>query len=282
MRILVVGHTSFVGRRLITRLAESHTIIRVGRDAKADISLDLSDGSHFPADIPKADVIIHTAASFAKDTIDGFLANELINSVGAIKVVELARRAECQQLIYLSSISCYNHPSNQYFSSYGLSKKHAQENLELLCRKFGLSLCCLELAQIYDEAGEARKHQPLLYSLVEDARQGREIILSGSVDPYRNFLYVEDVVDILERAVEQQLEGIFPTVHPQSQRLSEIAILAYTTHGRKPQVRFDDSKPDIPTVYIPQNFEIYDKIGYYPKTELSHGLQLIREQCVAT
>ena len=277
MRILIIGNTSMVGKSLYRRFAPIFYVKTAGRSNSADFKLNLASIDEDITILDEFDVIIHCAASFADNQINNAIQNELINSLGALKVGKVAQLVRCKHLIYISTISVYNFPENGYYGSYGISKLHGQENLEFICKQLGIGFTSLQPSQIYDITGEARKHQGLFYHIIDCAKENRAIELFGTKNPKRNYLYIEDLVDIIERVVKQQVFGVFPCICSQSYTLSEIAGIAFEVFGNKAKVNFLPGKPDISSSYIPDNFDLYQLINYNPNTDLPRGISLIRD-----
>ena len=281
MKILINGHSSMIGRRLAQRLSEAHDVATMGRRAGATFVFDMVGGNSSVPEVGRQDVIIHCAASFNSDSVDGFIANELVNAIGALRMAQIAAASRTSHLIYLSTIFSSDHPNNQYFGSYGLSKRHGKENLEQVCRVLDIGLTTLNLSQVYDESGEAAKHQPFLYKLVSAARSGMDFTIFGKSDPERNYIFVDDVVNIIERVVNERLLGEFSCVFPRSYLISEIAAIAYEVFGCGGQARFDSSKPSLKSTHIPADYRLYDQLGYHPDIDLRTGLMRIRNADVA-
>ena len=273
-RVLIIGGSSMVGQRLRARLGNGYAVSTAGRDSLDNVRLGLTEDIQ-PANGQQFEVVIHCAASFGGNNAEGMVENELINSVGALRIGNFAVRAGCKHLIYLSSISSYDHPSNGYFGSYGLSKRHGQENLALQCREASMRFTSLLLAQLYDERGAARKHQPLFYRIVDCARSGADVTLYGKSDALRNFLFVDDLAAIVERVIAGEVSGVFPCIHPESHKLSDIARIAFDVFGKGGKVVFQTEKPDIPGVYIPELGELYVLLNYLPETSLRTGMEKI-------
>jgi nucleoside-diphosphate-sugar epimerase len=277
MKTLIVGSTSMIAKRLRTRLADLGPVRMAGRDEGTDVRFDLAEDYVPEPEREPTDVIIHCAAAFEGDEPAAAVRNELVNSVGALRVAQLARDTQCQHLIFVSSLFIYDHPQNGYFGSYGLSKRHGQENLEWACRQSGIAYTALEAAQIYDEFGEARKHQPFFYRIMDAARAGNDVTIFGAADPERNFLYLGDFAEILRRVVVRRVTGTHPVLHPRSNRLSEIARTAFAVFGKGGTVIFQRDKPDIPGIYLPSTSDLSSRIDYTPPTELATGIELIRQ-----
>jgi nucleoside-diphosphate-sugar epimerase len=277
--VLVIGSRSFVGRRVAERLRGAHTVETAGRDAGADLHLELGGSAALPAPRECAyDAIVHCAASFEPGTPAGMLRNELVNAVGAIEVGELATRTGCRRLVLLSTVSVFDENEGRPRDSYALSKRHGQENLELLCGAAGIALCTLCPGGIYDERGEGRRHQPLFYHIVDCARRGQDFELHGKADPLRNFLHVDDLASVVEAALGCGLTGTFPVLHPHFHRVQEIAALAFRVFGRGGRVVRAEDKPDLRGLRFPKGDDIFARIGRTPLIDLPRGLALMRDQ----
>lgn len=285
MIIMIVGHSSMVAKRLAKRLERTNEVIRIGRtdaDIKMDLGLKAPEFSKVKTflenqSVSKVNAIVHCAASFEDDSLEGMLKNEVVNAVGAIHVCELAALTDCDHIIGISSTSAYEHPDNQLFGSYGLSKKHGQDLMQLYCNKHEKSFTSLNFSQIYDEFGEAKRHQKAFYSIMESAKVGDPFCIWGESDSKRNFIFVDDVVDIIVRTIEKHVTGIFPAVSPDTYSFSEIVRMAYEEYGQILNLRFDKSKPSIPSIFIPDDMRLYELLNYYPKTSLSRGISLVRQ-----
>ena len=73
--------------------------------------------------------------------------------------------------------------------------------------------------------------------------------LFGSADPVRNFLFVDDLVEIVERIIERQVFGCFACAHPNSYKLSELLTIANEVFGSSSEIHFSKEKKDIPSVH---------------------------------
>lgn len=282
MKVLIIGHRSMVGKRLAQHLAGRYEIRTCGRDKEADLFWDLTEEDLPEPSFDSVDVIINCAASFLPDSPEGLYVNESINALAPLKIAQLASQLQCSHLIHLSTISSYDHPQNGYYNSYGISKKHGQENIAFACGHYNTPLTILILSQLYDEFGEARKHQPLLYHLLDTARKGETATLYGSKNPERNFLFVEDVCQLIERVIEKKVTGSYPCVSPETYHLKEIAQMAFEVFGTPEHIKFDSDKPDIPSVYIPQDFNLYEKLDFTPEVSLRSGFERYKQACTVS
>ena len=265
-----------IAKRLRSHLADLGPIRMAGRDADADVRFDLAADYTSDPGCDTTDVIIHCAAAFEGNAPDAAVRNELVNSVGALRVAQLAQDTRCKHLVYISSLWIYDHPQNGYFGSYGLSKRHGQDNLEWVCREMGIAFTALVTAQIYDEFGDARPHQPMFYRIMDAARSGSDVSIYGGADPERNMLFLGDFAEIVRRVVVRRVTGTHPVIHPKSDRLSTIARTALQVFGKGGEVVFLRDKPDVPGIYIPAPGELFTRIDYTPPTGLAAGIELVK------
>lgn len=277
MKVLIVGSRSMIGRRIKRRLDQRFVVQTAGRDDAADIHFDMAAPFLPPMDLGSFDVVIHCAAAFGGDSLDDAVHNEIVNSVGTLRTLQLAHAVGCRHLVSVNSISIYDHPANQYFGSYGLSKKHGHENLLWFCKRLEIGCTSLLVSQVYDEYGEARRHQPLLYHIIDCARAGSEVQLFGKARPQRNFLFVEDVAAIVEAVIAKAVYGTFPVLANESPTWAEVAHTAFRVFGTPTRIRVLEDKPDTGTVYLPTDRVLFDRIGATHLTDLESGLALVRD-----
>ena len=262
-----------VGRRLQRRLGPLFSVKTAGRGDAADLTFDLAAPFVPPADAGTFEVVVHCAGAFGGNTLEEAVHNETVNAVGSLRVAELAHAVACRHLISVNSISIYDQAENQYFGSYGLSKKHVHENLLWSCEQLGIGYTSLLVSQIYDEFGEARRHQPLLYHIVDCARAGTEVVLFGRVSPRRNFIFIEDVAAVVQGVIEQGVLGTYAVLASESPTLVEVAETAFRVCGTLPRIRRLTDKPNTQTIYLPDDRRVYDRLGWRPATTLESALE---------
>lgn len=277
MKVIIFGPGSMVAGALMPRLRGHAQIFTIGRTG-ADLRVDLSEDTQ--ETIAEAyDAAVICTASFGGDDPTEMILNAKVNALGSLRAAHLAIQAGCRQVIYLSSLFAIEHPENGYFGSYGLSKRQGEENVALLCRRSKVDCAILRVTQLYDAIGRGRRHQPLLYHIIDRARAGEEIVFFGRRDPLRNYLYCDDLAEMIVRMLKCGLAGTYPCVAPESLPLSEIAALAFRTFGTPEKIRFLADRTDIPTVHIPDGSELHRLLGYRPQVDLAQGLGMIRDAC---
>lgn len=274
---LVIGSTSVIGQAIAHGLAQLGPVQTAGR-RDADVFFDLSQPDRVPASVPPFDVVVLAAADFGGPGIDDLIRAEQVNAVGTLAACQLAQRSGARHLILISSVSASYMPHNIYYSIYSLSKRHSEELASLFCSAHGIALTILRPSQVYDAAGACRTHQPLLYAFADQAQAGNDISLFGNNDARRNYLHLDDLVQICTRVAATTTTGLFNCVHPDSPALSEIAQAALSAFGQQGQVRFLRDRPDVPD--LPAQLldpALHAAIDFMPQVNIHQGFEMIRQ-----
>jgi nucleoside-diphosphate-sugar epimerase len=280
MRILIVGGNSTLGKSLKHSFSGTHEVLTAGR-AHCDIVLDLS-GPFESWDLPEDfDVLIHTAAVFGGRTDEEILATESINVLGTLKLCTAAARARCRHFILISSIFSVSGEEGRNHNIYALSKRHAEEVAGFYCSDHSLPLTILRPSQLYGTGNGFRKHQPFFYTMVDKAEKGEDITLYGSRDPRRNYIYIDDLTDIIVKVVEQKVEGIYPCTQTVDVTYSQIADAAFGAFKKGGKVCFSPDKPDIPDNVFEKNNSLYERINFFPKISIEEGLKRLANERIS-
>ncbi len=271
MKILLAGGHSSLAKVLRPVLASFAEVLTAGRSG-CDVTLDLAwpaERFELPAGL---DAVIHLAAHFGGQDFDTMLAAEDVNVLGALKLAHACTCAGVGQLVQVSSIFAGLDEDSPFYNSYALSKRHAEELTRLYCRSAGLPLAILRPAQLYGEGESFRRHQPFLFTLLDLAQRGEDIVLYGSNDARRNFIHVEDVAEVFSRVVQHRIEGRYDCASLLNVRFSEIAAAAVAAFGSASAIHFDATKPDIPDNAFAADDSLYRLIDYFPCISLAQGL----------
>jgi len=275
MKSLVIGSTSVVGKAVAQALSRCGPVKLAGR-READITFDLSSPVPCACD-EHFDVVVLAAADFGGRQPDDLVRAELVNSVGALAACRLAEQCGARHFILLSSRSACDQTTDPYFGIYSLSKRHAEEVASLYCQERGMALTVLRISQVYDDGGQCRLHQPLLYAIADKAQAGRTVELYGSNDARRNYVHLSDLAEVCARLAERGVAGLYNCGHPESLRLSEIAQAAFEAFGKPVDVRFLPEKSDIPDLPpFDCAHQLYEQIGFTPRIDVRRGFELMR------
>ena len=294
-KIFVAGGTGFLGKHLVKRLAKENIPY---------VSSSLSRGVDF-RDIKqlekffkkeKPDVVIN-AATFVGGIQFGyekpgeiFFNNTLIST----NLIECSRRASVSLFINILPNCTYpgasdkpvkesewwNGPIHESVLSYGMSRKASWVNSLAYHKQYGMKFVNLILANMYgpgDHIDEIKSHAlgALVKKIITAKKnKAKNVVVWGSGKPIREWLYVEDGVEAIVKAL-----SINPTIEPINVcpgtgiSIKDLAFLIKKAAGYNGKLVFDKKYPD-GAPYKVMDATLCKKVfGWVPSTDFKYGLQ---------
>ncbi len=289
MKVLITGGAGFIGSHLADRLlAEDHEVLVIDNYAtgRRD-NLTEQDGLTIVEDtIEDADAVreafegfgpdfvVHAAAAY-KDP-DAWGQDTLTNALGTVNVVRAAQATGVQRLLYFQTALCYgttpteqpvtlDHPIRPD-SSYAISKTAGEQYIELS----GLDFLSFRLANAYGPRNISGPLPTFYHRLTE----GKGVFV---MDTRRDFIFVDDLIDVVMRAI---VDGTgHRHYHVSSGSDFAIKELFDATIAALPEVELDEEvevrpkgEDDAYTILLdPQR--IQQDFGWEPKTSLEDGVR---------
>jgi UDP-glucose 4-epimerase len=288
MRVLITGGAGFIGSHLADRLlARGDEVLVIDNFATARHDnlgeherLQLIEGTIVdPQLVNKAfsdfapEVVAHAAASY-KDP-DDWTEDSATNAVGTANVVKASEAAGVKRLVYFQTALCYgvqpleqpitlDHPLRPIDSSYAISKT-AGEHYVQLSDLDGISL---RLANAY---GPRNVSGPLP-TFFQRLTEGKPCFV---MDTRRDFIYVQDLIDLVVKAVDG--EGSGGAYHASSggdYSIKELfdATVAALGLDPAPEVEVRDRNPDDAFTILLDPSRTVDEFGWNPETPLEEGV----------
>jgi len=166
------------------------------------------------------DAIIHLAAiTSLPDCESNPLETLRINVSGTANVLEFARKYEVPHVIFASTSAVYENNDVEVFTEdlkvnprlyYSLSKKMAEEVVQSYQENYGLKVTTLRFFNVFGPDGDqTRPNPPLLNFVVRELQKGVAPELSGDGEQVRDFIWVNDIVSMLELCLEKQPNDTF-------------------------------------------------------------------------
>lgn len=234
MLAIVTGAQGFIGRRLVSGLTAAGWTC-LGVDSKNDVGPTLLvdrvlytiKNSRGPCCVLHFGAISSTSAED-----DGVL--EGANVLSTRLWGELCSEFDIP-LVFASSLGVYGNPKDwskrvaseeAALTPYARSKVRAEKALSN--RK---TACILRLSNVYGPGEETKPGQAFVHFAAEKIRKGEPVTIYDP-DPYRDWLYVDDVVQVCREVVEKRLAGVFELGGGQSYAFGRVAQLAADAVGR--------------------------------------------------
>lgn len=215
MKVLITGGAGFVGSHLTDRLIgrgdevfviDNYATGRRDNLPESAPGLTVLEGDIAETDVVDRafggfgpDVVVHAAASY-KDPND-WAEDVRTNVLGTVNVTKAAQAAGVRRLIYLQTALCYglhpieqpitlDHPIRPGDSSYAISKTAGEQYIALS----GIEYQSFRLANAYGP----RNISGPLPTFFSRLTSGKPCFV---MDTRRDFVYVSDLVNVLEKAI---------------------------------------------------------------------------------
>lgn len=222
-KVLITGVAGFIGSRLALRmLQEGYKVIGVddlssGNQSNipsevdfihADLSVP-SSLNQLPKDCRK---ILHLAGqSSGEISFDDPKLDLEKNTVSTLNLIRFGIEHNVERLVYASSMSVYGHvpnaPISEAFkcsplSCYGVGKKAAEDYLRVYQNK--LPFVALRMFNVYGPGQDlSNLRQGMVSIYVAQALATGRIEVKGSLERFRDFIFIDDVVEAWFRATTQ-------------------------------------------------------------------------------
>lgn len=217
MKILITGGAGFVGSHLADRLLARHDEVVVidnyatGRrdNLLPQPGLKIVEGTIADEGLVNRifddfspEIVIHAAASYKDPT--NWVEDARTNAVGTAVIVKASERLNVKRLVYFQTALCYglhpveqpitlNHPLRPFESSYAISKT-AGENYVFLS---GLDAVSFRLANAYGPRNVSGPLPTFFHRLTNNKA-------CFVMDTRRDFIYVQDLIDVVIKAIDGQ------------------------------------------------------------------------------
>lgn len=220
--ILITGGAGFIGTALANYL-QSHTNHKITLlDLPRKFSKDHKKNfSCYEIDIRKSvklnrlknkhfDIIYHLAAQTS-----GAISHEKpeldvdTNVKGTLNICNYAKNHDCKKIIFSSSMAVYGNKTGKIkentflepISNYGISKTAAEFYIKSL-KENNIKFTIFRFFNVYGPGQNFfNMKQGMASIFMSQAIQGKTISVTGSLQRYRDFIYIDDVVSALVMAI---------------------------------------------------------------------------------
>lgn len=292
---LVTGAAGFIGGALAERLAaEGSRVVTVdnlstGRLERIPDSVQLIRGDCQDPQVvdllrdQKFDAIFHVAGqSSGEVSFDDPVYDLQTNTQSTLLLLKLAVETGCRKFVYASSMSVYGDQPDlptpetaelRPKSFYGVGKI-ASEHYIRLFGKLGIEGCALRLFNVYGPGQNMRNlRQGMVSIFLAQALEEDQILVRGSADRFRDFVYIDDVVDAFVAVASEVRSfriynvgtGVRTTVGELVERLRKLLPGAV-------DVEYRGSTPGDQKGIYAHTETIRDELGWNPRYTLDEGL----------
>ena len=218
--VVVTGVAGFIGSRVAARMAaEGFLVIGVddlssGKQSNVPSSIEFVQGNladtQTISKLPKsAEFVLHLAGqSSGEMSFDDPVADLEKNTISTLNLIRYCTSANTSKLVYASSMSVYGNVPDAPIgedehvaplSCYGVGKLAAENYLNVFGKQ--LSSVSLRMFNVYGPGQDmANLRQGMVSIYLAQALTNKHIVVKGSLERFRDFIYIDDVVEAWFRA----------------------------------------------------------------------------------
>ena len=230
--------------------------------------------------------IIHFAGqSSGEISFDDPIQDLSDNCVSTLNLLQLARKISCTRFIYASSMSVYgeaqvesvdeNHATKP-LSMYAVGKL-ASENCLKIYKQYGISSVSLRLFNTYGPGQNmSNLRQGMVSIYLAQALEKKSIVIKGSADRFRDFIYIDDVIQIVNYFVKNDFVGseIYNVCTGIKTKVSTLIDVIKSEFVKDTiHVDFKDSTPGDQFGIVGNNNKLIEKLGDIDFTDIKDGIQ---------
>ena len=224
-KVIVTGGAGFIGSNLVDRLSKNNEVLVIDNmhtgsqknleqaEKSGKVTFQLGDAKDIGKTRFKADFVFHIGIYSASPMYraNPHLISEVVD--GMISVLEYAR-SNGSKVVFASTSSIYNSIDPPHredcipkVTDYYTEARIAAERVsELYCKLGNMTVSAVRFFSVYGWHEEAKKeYANLVTQFMWSLRKGEQPIIYGDGKQRRDFIFVDDVVEILMRS--SQLTG---------------------------------------------------------------------------
>ncbi|HUJ78802.1 MAG TPA: SDR family oxidoreductase [Nitrospiria bacterium] len=296
---LVTGGAGFIGSSIVAALAARGERVRVlddfstGKEANLTpyrdrvdlIRGDIRDERACAAAMRGVRFVFHQAAlRSVPRSVDDPLSTDAVNVHGSLVVLQSARIAGVERLVYASSSSVYGDnpalPKEESMtplprSPYAVSKLTAEYYCRVYAQTFGLSTVSLRYFNVYGPGQDPMSQYAAVIPLFMDALQhGTAAIVHGDGEQSRDFTYIDDCVQAnLLACTAPDIDGeVFNIAYGAKTSVNQIYTQLSTLMGRNISPRHEPPRAGDVRHTLADLTKARERLGYRPTTDIAVGL----------
>lgn len=285
-KVFITGGAGFIGSHLVDRLLSRDDKVLVldnyatGRrdNLSPHKNLKVVEGSITEKELVdnlvhefQPDVVVHAAASY-KDP-NNWVEDCQTNTTGTAIVLQASQKARVSRFVYFQTALCYgskpveqpitlNHPILPRGSSYAISKTAGEDYVHLS----GINYVTFRLANAYGPRNISGP-LPTFYKRLTTNQN------CFVMDTRRDFVYITDMIDCIEKAVDGQGNGTYHLASGKDFSIKELFDYTVLALGRSEAAEVKPRNPDDVFSILLDPSRTMQDFDWLPSTGLKDGIK---------
>lgn len=275
MNILVTGGSGFIGSHVVDKLTEAGHRVRV-LDIKEpqypeDVEFckgDITSRKDIKRSLLDVDIVYHIAALSDINLVkDNPLSTIKYNIMGTAYLLEECRKQGIKRFILASSIYVPGRRGNLYTTAKFASERLCQDYYTL----YSLPYTILRYGTAY---GPRSRLDDVVSTFVTRALQSENLLIYGSGEQTRNFIYVEDLAQGNAAALKPSAENETYILAPErAVSIRELAEMVQSIFGQRNGIEYHPAREDDYQGEVVSTNKAKSELGWEPKIDFEEGIR---------
>ena len=303
-KVLVCGATGFIGRNTAERLIRRDDFEVYGtyfnskpwKNPKIKmIKADLTDKEDVGRAIKGMDILVQAAAttSGAKDIVTKPYYHVTDNVIMNALIFRVAYECKISHVLFFSCTTMYqssdspvketdfdaNREMHHNYFGGGWTKVYNEKMCEFYSRISSTKYTVIRHSNIYgpyDKFDLEKSHVfGATVTKVMTAKEGGKVVVWGAGTEERDLLYISDLVDFVETAVDKQTAkfDLYNVGYGSSISIADLVKKIILYSNKDMGIEYDDSKPSIKTKLCLDINKARNAFGWSPKISIDEGIR---------
>ncbi|EFA74426.1 3-beta hydroxysteroid dehydrogenase/isomerase [Raphidiopsis brookii D9] len=303
MKAIVTGGAGFIGSHLVVRLIDDGWDVIVVDNLSSGHERNIPGGAHFIwmdlttedsfSLLPDngVDAIFHLASHVGQElSFENPTYDLKANALSTIFLLKWALAKRVPRFIFASTMNIYGDPLNLPVSEDSEIKppspysvgKVASEYLCKIYQGFGIHTTCLRLFNVYGPLQDMKNMKQGMVSIfMSYVAKNVPIHVKGSKDRFRDFIYVDDVVDAFVKSLDNRASGKIYNVSTGTKtyvwELIDYILDAFGKKADEYPITFGDGTPKDQFGIYGDNSSLVGDLDWVPRTDLKSGLKVMAD-----
>lgn len=299
-KVLITGGAGFIGSHTSDLLLEQGISIRILDNLSSGhrrnlparhpllefIEGDITDAAAVRDAMDGVSHCLHLAAqvSVAASLEDPAFSAEQ-NILGYINVLDAARKAGIERLVYASSAAVYGDPPElpvhedaavKQLSPYGLEKQINEYYADLYHRLYNVSSLGMRYFNVFGPRQDPKSPYAGVISIfVERMAAGQPVTVLGDGNQTRDFIYVRDVARANLAALQGSFQGACNVATGQSRSLLDLIDALSALTGSKARINYSKARTGDIVHSSADTSRMTRELGLEAETALEDGLSAL-------
>lgn len=295
MNYLLIGGNGFIGSHFIDLLIKNNHKVRVYdiqmekfRDPNVHVEYwisSLDDIDNLEKALSNIDIVLHLASASVPSNSNDKVLLEIDKILKpSILLFDLLVRKQVKKIVYFSSGGAvYGNVNSQFISedfhfnpvsSYGIIKSTIENYLNLYNKVYGLNSLIIRPSNPYGPRQNDTVNQGVISTFLRRKITGEELIVYGNINVRKDYIYIEDLVNIVYLLIKNDGIGAFNVGSGVGTSLEEILGIMKTLDSNLLKLNFQPSLNSDVTSFVLDISKTVNKTKFSNMVGIRSGIDL--------